>query len=924
MCKNIFYLFIVYLTVTNVQSDAIFSTLKNKPIISTIEDNELVAGLKDKLTNNSILEFVSNNVTLNCFGLPVRLFDQIFEKIFTQTTTAEDVRFYFYSRNRVIPVTVLAKSRYFDLSDINFSTKRQTIIISHGFMSSGKEEWIRNMTRAFLQLDDFNVIVVDWQKGSNTWNYFEASVSTRLVGSEIANLLYKIKRKGLDTNALSKSFGKLYFVGHSLGAHICAHASYKIQQLEKDDAVKWTVFRITGLDPAQPCFKTADPSLRLDKDDAEYVDVIHSNGRQLIFLGLGLPGQLGNDDFYPNGGQTQIGCDNINATFWQSLMVPVNIIKTTICSHGRSHEFFTDSIEVKLSGVCTYRGHKWNQKYENIRSLLKEKCNDFCPEMGINAINYRKQNKDEIYFVPTGDKPNFCEITKEDIAAIGKQLRKDHFMNYPMQISGETVRSEQSSVIVLSKMLFKKGMILSTLLLNIFLIESQGLEIPKVAPSDSIKSKIKNPFGSVKNISKTIQPNIPDPLDAFNKISEQIPDPLAGVKNITELITTTAVFIKNNVSLNCFGLPIAAFANVVEKIFTQSTKAEDVRFYIATPTNHTLTTVRVDNFTLQNTNFDIRRPTVVISHGFMATGRDDWLTEMKDAFLKLDDLNVVLVDWQKGSNVWNYYSAAISTRIVGLQIAKLFAKIRGLAQASPNTPGIKEWGSLYFIGHSLGSHICAHAAYLIAESQKNNSDRWLVTRITGLDPAQPCFSEADLKLRLDQHDAPFVDVIHTNARHILFLGLGLPEKLGFADFYPNGGQTQPGCGKIDPSVWEFLLLPSDIIKETICSHGRSHDYLIESLVDHAAGNCTFVGFKWDKQSKEVVKFSKEKCSNGFCTEMGINAAEHYPQNAGVFFVPTREEAPFCGAHNEQEVFKVYSSKNPLARLAKKIIPLGNP
>lgn len=51
--------------------------------------------------------------------------------------------------------------------------------------------------------------------------------------------------------------------------------------------------RITGLDPAQPCFVTADETLKLGKDDAEYVDVIHTNARQLIHLGLGLPEQLG-------------------------------------------------------------------------------------------------------------------------------------------------------------------------------------------------------------------------------------------------------------------------------------------------------------------------------------------------------------------------------------------------------------------------------------------------------------------------------------------------------------------------------------------------------------------------------------------------------------------------------------------------------
>lgn len=110
---------------------------------------------------------------------------------------------------------------------------------------------------------------------------------------------------------------------------------------------------------------------------------------------------------------------------------------------------------------------------------------------------------------------------------------------------------------------------------------------------------------------------------------------------------------------------------------------------------------------------------------------------------------------------------------------RLFAKIREQAVASGWSPmRINEWGSIYLVGHSLGAHISAYSAYLIKESQKEQPQSWIVGRITGLDPAQPCFSIADQSLKLDKDDAPFVDVIHTNARHLVFLGLGLPEQLG--------------------------------------------------------------------------------------------------------------------------------------------------
>lgn len=34
------------------------------------------------------------------------------------------------------------------------------------------------------------------------------------------------------------------------------------------------------------------------------------------------------------------------------------------------------------------------------------------------------------------------------------------------------------------------------------------------------------------------------------------------------------------------------------------------------------------------------------------------------------DVNVVVVDWSAGGNTWNYYKAAINTKIVGYQISK--------------------------------------------------------------------------------------------------------------------------------------------------------------------------------------------------------------------------------------------------------------
>lgn len=82
-------------------------------------------------------------------------------------------------------------------------------------------------------------------------------------------------------------------IGFSLGAHVAGFAGAEQKSLH----------RITGLDPAGPLFESQHPNSRLDESDAEFVDVIHSNGENLILGGLGSWQPMGTVDYYPNGGE---------------------------------------------------------------------------------------------------------------------------------------------------------------------------------------------------------------------------------------------------------------------------------------------------------------------------------------------------------------------------------------------------------------------------------------------------------------------------------------------------------------------------------------------------------------------------------------------------------------------------------------------
>lgn len=94
----------------------------------------------------------------------------------------------------------------------------------------------------------------------------------RLIGKQLAILIENLRKyKGLDLS-------RVHIIGFSLGAHVSGFAGAELPGLS----------RITGLDPAGPLFESQHPKARLDSTDANFIDVIHSNGENLILGGLGM------------------------------------------------------------------------------------------------------------------------------------------------------------------------------------------------------------------------------------------------------------------------------------------------------------------------------------------------------------------------------------------------------------------------------------------------------------------------------------------------------------------------------------------------------------------------------------------------------------------------------------------------------------
>jgi len=208
--------------------------------------------------------------------------------------------FYLYTmKNKELP-QILEYNNITSVTTSHFNASSPTKVIIHGFGSSCDKIWPREMRLSFLAVEDCNVICVDWAAGAVDPNYVRAAVNTRLVGKQVALLIDSINKEGITIN------NNTHLVGFSLGAHVSGFVGKELKHLSNKN-----LSRITGLDPAGPLFEGYSPKVRLDKSDADYVDVIHSNGDSLIIGGLGAWEPIGHVDFYPNGGRAQRGCQNL-------------------------------------------------------------------------------------------------------------------------------------------------------------------------------------------------------------------------------------------------------------------------------------------------------------------------------------------------------------------------------------------------------------------------------------------------------------------------------------------------------------------------------------------------------------------------------------------------------------------------------------
>jgi len=220
------------------------------------------------------------------------------------------------------------------------------------------------------------------------------------------------------------------------------------------------------------------------------------------------------------------------------------------------------------------------------------------------------------------------------------------------------------------------------------------------------------------------------------------------------------------------------------------------------------------------------------------------------------DTDVILVDWSKkdGTWFWDYDWAAQVAVDTGRWLGVCLGGLKKMNKIS----------QLHVAGHSLGAHLLGKAGRTYTKWTDGKIDR-----LTGLDPAGPrwvpglvCPPIGYLADNvLSQGSATYMDIIHTNggkkpSGSTAWPTLGMRKPAGDIDFYPDGGQWQPGC--------------SDNVFTAGCSHGRAVTYFYWSI-------------------KERNMFPSIPCSqwDGDCKNQDGNNDDGSPVMMGEFVDQTR-------------------------------------
>ncbi|XP_060527852.1 pancreatic triacylglycerol lipase [Cylas formicarius] len=292
-------------------------------------------------------------------------------------------------------IRVASTLRETNLVKTAFDPFKPTKIIIHGYNSDMFLNALTELRKEYLKTKDYNIFTVDWSPLNQSPCYVGAVWNARHVGACTAQLVQRIRDMAAED---------IHVIGFSLGAHISNYLSVKLRP--------YKLLRITGLDPALPGYITPNMDEKLDKSDAEFVDVYHTNA-----FAQGKIEESGHVDYYFNGGAIQPGC-------WGE---PSFIS----CNHHRAPLYFAEAINSEIGF--------WGWRCPNYFSYILGRClpGDIKKVMGAHVA----ERFEGVFIVLTGATPPFA-IGSYAIPPTVSKLKRPEVLQVYEQALAERLESQ--------------------------------------------------------------------------------------------------------------------------------------------------------------------------------------------------------------------------------------------------------------------------------------------------------------------------------------------------------------------------------------------------------------------------------------------------------------------------------------------------
>lgn len=204
---------------------------------------------------------------------------------------------------------ILQKRPFYTFTAIWKTSRMKASVLSSTRICSG------TITISFCWIGlNYPMATTSWTQSQmpDRWVFNVAVLKTAYLNKYFIRLNFQLAPKVaqvlLEMFEKSLNIDTFHIVGHSLGGQLNGFISRLVKKQSKGEKI---IRRITSLDPAFPQFYPAVGVTPVNKHDAEFVDIIHTDA----FL-YGAPVSTGTVDFWPNGGRTlQPGCPRRNYKF---------------------------------------------------------------------------------------------------------------------------------------------------------------------------------------------------------------------------------------------------------------------------------------------------------------------------------------------------------------------------------------------------------------------------------------------------------------------------------------------------------------------------------------------------------------------------------------------------------------------------------